>query len=43
MEELSELARGKEAEKLTGPTGPSVLISNKSAANIIKNIFVVLY
>jgi anaerobic dimethyl sulfoxide reductase subunit B (iron-sulfur subunit) len=41
MEELSELATGKVAEKLTGPTEPSIFIFNKLGANMIQNMFVV--
>lgn len=40
IEELSELAAGKAAEKLTGPTEPSIFISNKLGANMIQNMFV---
>jgi len=39
MEELSELAAGKAAEKLTGPTEPSVIILKNQSANTIQNRF----
>jgi DMSO reductase iron-sulfur subunit len=40
MEELSELAAKKTAEKLAGSTEPSIFISDKQGANMIKNTFV---
>jgi anaerobic dimethyl sulfoxide reductase subunit B (iron-sulfur subunit) len=39
-EKLSELVTGKVAEKLTGPTEPSIFISNKQDANIVQNMFI---
>jgi len=39
IEELSELVTGKVAEKLIGPTEPSIFIFNKLGANMIQNIF----
>jgi anaerobic dimethyl sulfoxide reductase subunit B (iron-sulfur subunit) len=39
MEGLAELATGKSAERLTGPTEPSIFITNKLGANMIQNMF----
>ncbi len=39
MEQLSRMTDGKTAERLTGPTGPSVIILNKPGASVIQSIF----
>jgi anaerobic dimethyl sulfoxide reductase subunit B (iron-sulfur subunit) len=39
MEKLSELAAGKAAEKLTGPTEPSIVILNRRGDNMIQKMF----
>ena len=39
IDDISRLPITKQAERLTGPTGPSVIIIGKKGASVIRNIF----